>query len=148
MKVFRTVAAVALGGMLFGCAGQPPSGAGAAPAPPAVSFDGMYRGTVQNTGAGSGIDPKLCAVDPALSLQVSQGAFTYVQPHPAVVGTAPALTAAATTATYSATIAADGTISGTGGDGGGTMTGRVTGGHMAGQINGVLCYYSFSADRI
>jgi hypothetical protein len=129
---------------VWGCAAQAPAPAGgSAAAAPSVSFDGHYDGTVQLVGAASGFDPHQCATDPRLSLQVTNSEFTYVQPHP----NAGAMAQRETTATYTATIAPDGTIRGSSANLSGGMSGRVTGTHMSGQINGVVCYYSFAADR-
>jgi hypothetical protein len=127
----------------------PPAGTAAVPAvSPAVSYDGHYEGKVAVSGISSGTDPKTCAVEPRLALDVRNNSFVYVQPHPRIAGTAPGLTVEKTTVTYNASIAPDGTISGNSVNYNSTMTGHVTGSHMAGQIGGVLCMYTFTADRV
>jgi hypothetical protein len=113
-----------------------------------ASFDGRYQGTVQVTGSASGTKLQDCATDPQMTFDVRNSAFTYTQPHPNVAGTAPTLTVDRTTSAYKATISPAGTISGSSAVFGGTMSGRVAGSHMAGRIIGVLCYYSFVADRV
>jgi hypothetical protein len=123
----------------------PPSSAAAVPA---VSYDGHYEGTVAVSAVSFGTDPQTCAVEPRFALDVSNNGFVYVQPHPKIAGTAPGLTAEKTTVTYNGSIAPDGTISGTSVNYNGTMTGHVTGTRMSGQIGGVLCSYTFTADRV
>jgi hypothetical protein len=113
-----------------------------------VSFDGRYDGAVQVTGVVAGGNPRQCAVDTHLSLLVTANAFSYTQSHPGMANTAPGLNAAATTVTYSATIGPDGAIRGDSGTMGGAIEGVVSGTHMNGTINGLACYYSFTADRI
>lgn len=116
-------------------------------APPAASYDGHYQGTVKVSAVSFGTDPQTCAVDPPFAMDVRNNAFVYVQPHPQIAGTAPGLTAANTTTTYHGSIAPDGTVSGTSDIYGGTIAGHVAGTHMGGQISGVLCSYTFAADR-
>jgi hypothetical protein len=116
-------------------------------APQPVSFDGRYEGVVQLSGAASGTDPRNCATEPRISFEVKNNSFVYAQQHPKVAGTAPGLTESVTTAVYNATIAPDGTITGNSGDVGGAMTGQATGNHISGQINGLLCGYTFTAER-
>lgn len=143
MNTLFRFAALAFG--VAGCATRP--------APPSASatktsFDGRYEGSVQVAGAAVGVNIASCATDPHLTLQVVDNTFTYVQPHPDVAGTAPSLTPEATTATYSASIAADGSISGTSGRSNATIRGGISGTHMSGTIKGILCSYTFTADRV
>jgi hypothetical protein len=148
----RRVFARGFGYMAVGCAvcscssPLPPVGQGATAAPPPVSYDGHYEGVVQVASAASSTDPRSCATEPHVSFVIRNNRFIYAQQHPKVAGTAPGLTASATTAVYNAAIAPDGTITGNSGDGG-TMVGQATGGHITGQINGLLCGYTFTADR-
>ncbi|HKM63472.1 MAG TPA: hypothetical protein VJY39_13385 [Acidisphaera sp.] len=135
----RVAGCLALGALAWGCSAPPPA---PAPAPP-VSYDGQYVGTVQLASGG----PE-CATNPHVSWQVSGNRFTYVQLHPKAAGTAPALTAQSTSATYAVTILPDGTITGDSGNLNGSISGRVTGTHMSGQISGLLCGYTFTADRV
>lgn len=122
--------------------------AGGNAASPPVSFDGRYRGSVQVTGAAGGFDPQVCATDPRLSLQVANGAFSFTQSHPNLAGTSPGLISETTSSTYSATIAPDGSITGNSGEQNGTVEGEVSGAHMSGTINGFICFYKFTADRV
>jgi hypothetical protein len=123
----------------------PPSAAAAAPA---VSFDGHYAGTAQVAAVSFGTDPQTCAIEPQFGVDVTNNSFVYVQAHPKIAGTAPGLTDQKTTVTYNARIAPDGTITGSSATYSGTMTGHVTGTQMTGQIGGVLCNYTFTADRV
>jgi hypothetical protein len=148
--ILRATVYLALGGAVWGCSSPStsPTGENAIAKPMSTSYDGPYEGTVQFSYVGSGGVPSECAVDPRLSLQVANNSFTYVQIHQNLAGTAPALTGQSTTATYNATIAPDGTIAGNSGDLNGTIQGRVAGPHMSGQIAGLMCGYTFTADRI
>ena len=121
---------------IVGCtpAQSPPS---SAVAPAAVSWDGIYRGSVQITGIGSGTLRSWCETDPQIVFQVSNNAFSYAQPHPNAPNNP--------TPVYAATIAPDGTFNTTLASG--TMRGRVTGTHMSGEIDGSVCVYSFALDR-
>jgi hypothetical protein len=141
--LLRLAGGLVLGATLWGCAPRPvlPD------LGPTPSYDGHYIGSVQVSGAASGINASECATNPGVTFDVKNNAFAYTQPHPSVAGTAPALTVAATTTTYNAEIDPDGTIRGESGDVGGTISGKVAGRSISGQINGVLCYYSFSATR-
>ena len=112
------------------------SGGAAAPAP-AVSWDGTYRGTVQITGLGSGMQRQWCETDPAMVVQVTGNSFTYSMPHPNAPGNP--------TPVYPASIAPDGTFHTE--IGSGVMNGQVIGGHMSGTISGSACVYAFSMDR-
>jgi hypothetical protein len=146
-KVIRdAVLCASLGFAAWGCSGPPASTA--APPPQAVSYDGRYEGTIQVTGAAIGTSRQQCATDPRISFDVRNSKFVYSQSHPNFVGTAPDLTPQATTPVYNVTITQDGSLSGNSDVFVGTIAGRVTGSHMAGQINGELCYYSFEADRV
>ena len=148
MSISRYSACLALGAV-WGCADRvsAPEGPQAAAPLSSVSFDGRYEGTVQVVGVASGVDPKTCATDPRLSLQVTNNSFIYAQPHPNAAGTSPSLTVEKTTATYTATIAPDGTITDSSPHVGTTIVGRVTGSHMSGSLKGLLCSYAFTADR-
>lgn len=134
---------------VWGCSRPvPPQSGTSLAAPPAVSYDGHYQGTVSVSAVSSGTAPQTCAVDPSFALDVRNNAFVYVQPHPKVAGTAPGLTAENTTTTYNGRIAPDGTITGNSDIYGATIAGHVASTHMSGQISGVLCSYTFSADRV
>jgi hypothetical protein len=115
---------------------QPVSSGSTAP-PPAVSWDGAYRGTVQITGLGSGIQRQWCETDPQMAVQVAGNKFDYAMPHPNTPGTPNMV--------YSAAIAPDGSFRSDIGTG--VMTGRVAGNHMSGLIDGSACVYSFTMDR-
>ena len=130
------------------CASPPASTTGAPSSPGSTSFDGRYEGSVEVTGVIAGGAPRQCAVDPRLSLQVTNNRFSYTQQHPNLLNSSPGLTAAATAPTYNATIASDGSISGDSGNFNGTINGKVAGTHMSGTITGLACYYRFTADRV
>jgi hypothetical protein len=103
----------------------------------ANSWDGTYRGSVQITGLGSGVQQQWCETEPQIAFQVTHNAFSYAMPHPNAPNNP--------TPVYSATIASDGTFRS--GLATGTMTGRITGTHIAGKIDGSVCVYSFALDR-
>jgi hypothetical protein len=123
---------------LAGCTSDPKTQPiGAAAATPAVSWDGTYRGVVQITAVGSGIQRQWCETDPAMVVQVTGNALTYRMPHPNAPDNP--------TPVYSGSITRDGAfniqlISG-------VMSGRIVGNHMSGAISGSVCTYSFSTDR-
>ena len=148
MKISRCLFHLALGAAIAGCATQSPSTAGSGASPPAASFDGRYDGSIQVTGVASAGNIQECATAPQISLQVKNNRFTYAQPHPNLANSAAGVTAQNTMATYNAIVTADGSIRGDSGNLGGTIQGQVSGNHMSGTINGLLCYYSFNADRI
>jgi hypothetical protein len=136
------LAALATGLALSGCASPPPP----PPAPPPVSYDGTYQGTVKLTGVGAGVPRVGCATNPKITFQVLNNAFTYVQTHPKSNVTAPGMTPVSATTTYTVAIAQNGSFSGQS-DVSGSMTGTIASGHMAGTIEGMVCVYSFTADR-
>ncbi len=143
MRIRRIgLATLATGLVLGGCTPPPP------PPPPApvVSYDGTYRGTVTLTGVGAGIPREGCVTDPKLVIQVSRNAFTYVQSHPKSDVTAPGVQPVSATTTYSVKVAPNGSFSGQS-EVAGSMTGTISGTHMAGTIEGIVCVYSFTADR-
>jgi hypothetical protein len=143
VKAWRIgLATLATGLALGGCAApssQPVSAA------PAVSYDGTYTGALTLTGVGAGVPREGCATSPQMTLQVKNNAFTYVQPHPNSNVTAPGMPTVSATA-YTVAVAPNGTFSGQS-DVAGTMTGAITGTHMTGTIEGIVCVYSFTADR-
>jgi hypothetical protein len=123
---------------IAGCNSPPQSvSVGSTAPPPAVSWDGAYRGTVQITGLGSGIQRDWCETDPQMTVQVAGNKFTYTMPHPNTPGEP--------TMVYSASIAPDGSFRSDIGTG--VMTGRVAGSRITGLIDGSACVYSFSMDR-
>jgi hypothetical protein len=123
---------------LVGCSSPPkPASSGAPSSTPSVSWDGAYRGTIQITGLGSGIDKKWCETDPQMAVQVTAGKFSYAMPHP----NAPENP----TPVYSTIIASSGSFRSE--IGSGVMTGQVVGSHMTGMIDGSVCVYSFTMDR-
>ena len=148
VSVLRRLTCLGLGILTWSCTAPPsPSASPAGGVSQISSYDGHYQGTVQATAAGSGIDPAQCATDSRIAFDVSNGRFVYDQTHPRVAGTSPGLTAANTTTAYTATIAPNGTFSG-GSERGGTIFGTIKGSHMNGDVQGLLCRYSFFADRI
>jgi hypothetical protein len=68
---------------ITGCSPPPQSvSSGATAPPPLVSWDGSYRGTVQITGLGSGIQRQWCETDPQMAVLVTANRFNYAMPHP------------------------------------------------------------------
>ena len=123
---------------LLGCGAPPqpaPSTATVASSP--VSWDGAYRGTVEITGLGSGIQRQWCETDAQIAVQVTGNKFGYAMAHPNTPGNP--------TMMYSAAIAPDGSFRSD--IGSGVMTGRVAGTHMSGMIDGSACVYSFTMER-
>jgi hypothetical protein len=148
--MLRCLICLALGALIAGCSHQPAATAGIGQtAPNQVSFDGHYEGSVQVTGVATGVDRHQCATNPRLSLEVIHNTFSYIQSHPDVAGEAntPTYDPKAMAVTYSGTIAPNGLITGNSGLGG-SIQGTVSGTHMSGTINGLLCGYSFTADRV
>jgi hypothetical protein len=124
--------------LLAGCVPQTKRASSTGPAAvPSVSWDGTYRGSVQITGLGSGIQKSWCETDPQMVVQVTGNAFSYAMPHPNAPDNP--------TPVYSATIAPDGAFSSQIGTG--LMSGRVIGTRMSGTINGSVCVYSFALER-
>jgi hypothetical protein len=135
--------------LLAGCSVPAMQGRGAAAptATPAPSYDGHYEGTVRLTGVAGTMDPKDCATEPRVSLDVRDNRFRYALPHPHAAASSPEL-AKRTTPIYNASIRPNGNFSGTSDDTNTTMVGQVTGTRMTGTIFGLLCYYAFTADRV
>jgi hypothetical protein len=124
--------------LLAGCTPEPKAPATATvDAKPSMSWDGMYRGSIQVTGLGSGIEASWCETDPQMLVRVSSAAFSYAMPHPNAPGNP--------TPVYSGNVASDGTF--TANLGSGTMAGRITGDRMEGKIDGSVCVYSFAMTR-
>jgi hypothetical protein len=137
------LATLATGLALGGCSPPPPP-----PPPPAplVSYDGAYTGTVKLTGVGAGVPRVGCATSPQLMVQVQNNTFTYVQTHPKATVRAPGFATTNATASYTAAIAQDGSFSGQS-QLAGTISGTIKAGHMTGNIEGLECVYTFTADR-
>jgi hypothetical protein len=134
----QSLAAVIAVTAIAGCSSpQQPAATGSVAPPPSVSWDGAYRGTVQITGLGSGIQRQWCETEPQMAVQVAGNSFSYAMPHPNTPGTP--------TMVYSAAIAPDGSFRSDIGTG--VMTGRVTGTQMTGLIDGSACVYSFTMER-
>ena len=144
----RVLACLGPGILTWSCAAPPrPAASDSVVTSQPATYDGHYQGTVRLIGAGSGIDPEQCATDPHLALDVARNQFVYEQTHPRVAGSSPGLTAASTSMVYPAAIGPDGTFAGSS-QKGGSISGTITGRHMTGDIQGLLCRYSFSADRV
>ena len=134
VKVAAAIGAV----VLAGCVSEPKTQPGGAVAPtPAVSWDGTYRGDVQITGIGSGVQRRWCETDPQVVVRVTGNSFTYAMPHPNAPNNP--------TPVYTATIAPDGFFQSQLQSG--VMRGQVVANHMSGTIHGSACDYTFSADR-
>ena len=124
---------------IAGCTATPtPIDSAASPGPAsAVSWDGIYRGTVHMPGSVHGVQQQWCETNPQIVFLVTNNAFSYAMPHPNTPNNP--------TPVYSAMIAPDGSFRV--GLTSGTMTGRVTGTHISSKIDGSACVYSFSLDR-
>jgi hypothetical protein len=130
-----------------GCAGPAQQIQSAAGPSVSSSYDGRYAGTVKVTGGSVGMSARDCETPQGISIDVKNNQFSLAQPHPNVGESTPSLREK-TTPVYNATIRSDGSIVGTSGNSTATMVGRISGTHMSGQINGLLCYYEFTADRV
>ncbi len=136
-------ATMAIALAIGGCTSAPPAPAAA----PAVSYDGTYTGSVTLTDVGAGVAVAGCVTPPRLTVQVKNNTFTYVQPHPGATISEPGTPSGASeTTTYMNTIAPNGSFSGQS-EMAGTMSGVISGTHMSGQIEGLECVYTFTADR-
>jgi hypothetical protein len=139
MKANQRISALALSATLLGCAVPAPE-VPVSPASPTHSFDGVYSGTIRVTGVGSGGETirSVCYTPEKITLSVTDSAFTYAQSHPRYPDN-PIIT-------YTASVARDGTVRGTS-DRGTSLVGHITYGQMSGGINGLGCFYEFSAQR-
>ncbi|MBX9700855.1 MAG: hypothetical protein K2X74_15565 [Acetobacteraceae bacterium] len=136
-----------LAAVLAGCAPWAPDPAPPPAAPaPSASFDGRWSATIRSTGSATGVNPEECAPEPRVTVEVRGGRFTYTQRLPRLSRETPSARDLASPV-YEVTIAADGTMTGTA-DSGATLTGRASGGRMDANIYGLLCYYSFTAQRL
>lgn len=124
--------------VLAGCTSEPKTPAAVAvDAKSSMSWDGTYRGGIQLTGRGSGMNASSCETEPQMVVRVAGGSFSYAMPHPNAPGNP--------TPVYSANVASDGTFIANLGSG--TMTGRITGNRMEGKIDGSVCVYTFALTR-
>ncbi len=143
MKAWHILTAImAIAPAIGGCTPPPP------PMPaPTAAYDGTYTGKVTLTDVGAGVAVAGCVTPPNLTLQVKNNAFTYVQPHPGATVSEPGTPSGASeTTTYMNTVAPNGSFNGQS-EMAGTMGGVITGTHMTGQIEGLECVYTFTADR-
>jgi hypothetical protein len=135
--------------LLLGLAGCTDLGAPLPPPPPppvpSAAFDGDYRGTVRVLGASTSMNTADCAVDSQLRFTVQDGRFGFVLKNLAA-GKTPSLRDVQSQ-TYAGAVFADGSMTGRSEATGATMKGQVTGQRMTGEVYGLLCYYSFTADR-
>jgi hypothetical protein len=139
----RIALALAIGMAASGCADQAPQPM--PPPMPAISYDGTYTGTIGVNGAAVSMKDSDCATDPRFSVVVTDNQFSFPLPHPAAARSTPSLRQAATPV-YNATIGPGGAIKGISNDTNTPLRGQVTGTRMAGQIDGLLCNYTFTAD--
>jgi hypothetical protein len=156
MPGMNTARMRAMGGILLGlagalgapgCAGPPPKQQVVAPPSVVTTYDGRYAGTVRGTGSAGSMREDDCATPPRFSIEVVNGRFSLPVSHPQVAAATPSL-ADRTTPVYEASIAPDGRITGRSNQTNTTLEGQVSVRHMSGQINGLLCYYEFSANRL
>ena len=146
LSAARAAAILLATGLAASACSAPPPGMAASLSPP-ISFDGRYVGTVRVTGTAGGMRMRDCEVPSRISLDVRNNQFVYAQPHPHAAAQLPE-PREKTTPIYRATIGQDGTITGISDQTNATMTGRVADGRMSGEIYGLLCYYSFTADPV
>jgi hypothetical protein len=128
---------VAVVTLAAGCVSPAPQAQHAAPAAATPSYDGLYEGRVEVTGASVGMNRRDCETDPRFAVEVRDNRFSIVQPHPRVATAVPTLRDS-TTVVYDAAIRPDGTIVGLSSRTNATMEGRVVGTRMSGQIHGLL----------
>lgn len=131
--------------VMSGCttSGQRP----AAPPPTAapVSFDGTYRGAIRLTSsAAASAGSNWCDTPSAISLSVQNNGFGFVLTHPNV----PRDSGFSLSPSFAVAVASDGSFNAMSQNGEAQMTGSVSGRHLAGQINGAGCGYTFAADRV
>src|SRR5829696_6866907 len=121
---------VAASAAMPGCSAHAPRSGGAAPAVASTtSYDGRYEGTIRVTGVAGSMDPRKCATEPRMVLDVRDSTFQYALPHPHAAASSPEL-AKRTTPTYTGRIAPSGAISGFSNDTNTTMIGQVRGSRM------------------
>jgi hypothetical protein len=121
---------------IAGCAG-PMGTMRTDPAPmPVATFDGSYRSTIRVTSAN--VVPLWCNTPGQEIITVTNDQFTYLVPHIDVTGSPPAM--------FPAVMAQDGSFKGATNDG--IITGQIDGTHMEGRLDGELCTYAFTADRM
>jgi hypothetical protein len=127
-----------------GCAPSVPSPVPPPSAASLVSFDRIYRGSIQLTSSGiSGGQTGWCDTPPAISLSLQKGAFNYVLAHPNV----PKDSSYSLSPTFAVVVASDGSFNATSQNGEARMVGRIIGSRMAGQIDGTACGYAFVAEK-
>jgi hypothetical protein len=137
-----TMSAAAILHSLVACSPKPP------PAPPApqeapVSFDGIYRGKILvSSHTLGGPNSNWCDTPQAISLSVRQNAFKYLLAHPNL----PPDPDLSPTIEVSS-ISPDGSFDGLPINGGPEMIGTITGSHMQGEIHGLGCAYTFTAEK-
>ena len=143
----RAVLSLAAGIATASCAGPAPQSRPAAVPRAAVSYDGRYEGTIRVAGGSVSMNPQECAAPPRFAVEVRNNRFSLAQPHSDVAAGTSSLRDSSTPV-YNATVRPDGTISGISNETNVPIEGRISGAHMVGQINGLLCYYDFTADRV
>lgn len=120
---------------------------GTIPAPAtSAAFDGRYSGSLQVAGAATGLDPKACSPPPGIGFDVREGRFSLTVTHPEAGLTSPDLRQKSVVV-YQVLIAPDGTVNGLAEATNTNLVGRVSGTRMTGRIDGLLCSYTFTADR-
>ena len=122
--------------MIAGCAGSVGT-IHPDPVPvPVATFDGSYRSTLRITSASA--KAFWCNTPGQPVITVANGQFTYLVAHIDVTGSPPAM--------FPATMARNGSFKGATNDG--IISGQMDGTHMEGTLDGELCTYSFTADRM
>ena len=112
LAIGHAMLCVMVGIPVAGCVSPAPRAQPAALAP-APSYDGLYEGRVEVTGASVGMNRHDCETDPHFVAEVRGNRFSIVQPHPRVATATPTLRDS-TTVAYEAAIEPDGTIVGMG----------------------------------
>lgn len=119
-----------------GCVEAPPQVA--PPALPAVAVNGSYMATIALTDMAPGFQKQWCDTKPTAPITVVDNAFRYAMAHPGMPGNP--------TPVYEVQIKEDGTFRVE--NEAGVMLGSSDGTAIKAKINGTVCYYDFSAQRL
>jgi hypothetical protein len=139
----RRMSAIAMLLALAACSSKPSPPAAPTPQAAFVSFDGIYRGRIRVISHTlGGANSNWCDTPKAISLSVQQNAFRYLLAHPNLPPDSDLSPTIEVTS-----ISPDGSFDGFPTNGGPEMVGRITGSRMEGEIHGLGCAYSFTAER-
>ena len=122
--------------MITGCAGSMGVMHTEPPPPTVTSFDGSYRDTIRITS--KIMDASWCQTSGQPTITVQNGHFGYAVQQ-SNVSDSP-------TKIFQADMAQDGSFRGQ--TNSGITSGRVSGTHIEGRLDGAVCIYAFSGDRM